>query len=523
MITGSLKNNVDAIWNAFWSGGVSNPMTVVEQFTYLLFIRQLDESQDRIDLQKNLGVKIKKEDNLFSSDQQDLRWKNLLAETDPEKLKLTVRDKVFPFLQELGGDGMSQHMRTANFGIDNPNTLRTVMTEINKLEINNKDLMGDLYEYLLSRLSTSGTNGQFRTPQHIIQMMAVLMEPKPSERVIDPACGTAGFLVNAADYVKRNHAEALLKKETREKFNDDSFYGYDFDATMVRISAMNMFMHGFTEPNIAYRDSLGTIPDKDKGTFDLVLANPPFKGSVDDNNLDKSLNRLASTKKTELLFINRFLSLMKIGGRAAVIVPEGVLFGATKAHVAVRKELIENQKLDAVIKLPSGVFKPYSGVSTAILCFTRTDSQATDHVWFYEMRADGYSLDDKRTPLLDAHLLGPTPTVRPQEAGNPSDRPDAATLTEEQHGKNNLPDVIARFSNRTSSEKDRARTEQSFCVPVQEIVDNGYDLSMNRYKEIVFEDAETRDPLDIIADIEALDQEIAANMAALKELLGGER
>lgn len=521
MITGPLKNSVDAIWNAFWSGGVSNPMTVVEQFTYLLFIRQLDESQDRLDQQKSLGVPVKEEDNIFSTEQQDLRWKNLLAETGPEKLKDTVQHGVFPFLRNLGGSGMNQHMRTASYGIDNPNTLRTVMTEINKLEINNKDLLGDLYEYLLSQLSTSGKNGQFRTPQHIIQLMTVLMAPKPGERVIDPACGTAGFLVNAAEYVKHNHGDSLLKKDSMAAFYEDSFYGYDFDATMVRISAMNMFMHGFAEPNIAYRDSLGTIPDNDKNAFDVVLANPPFKGSVDANNLDKALTSLAATKKTELLFINRFLSLMKIGGRAAVIVPEGVLFGATRAHVAIRKELIDNQKLDAVIKLPSGVFKPYSGVSTAILCFTRTDSKATDNVWFYELQADGYSLDDKRTALLDAHLLGPTPAVRPQEPGNPQDRPDAAILAEEQHNKNNLPDVISRFNTRASDELNRARTEQSFCVPVQEIVDNGYDLSMNRYKEIVFEDVETRDPLDIIADIEALDQEIATNMAAVKKLLGG--
>lgn len=523
MITGSLKNSVDQIWTTFWSGGISNPMSVVEQFTYLLFIRQLDENQNKLDQKEALGVPVAEDEKIFKKDQQHLRWKNLMALTDPEALKTTVQEEVFPFLLTLGGDGMSAHMRHASFGIDNPNTLRSVMGLINELDFRNKDLLGDLYEYLLSKLSTSGTNGQFRTPQHIIQLMATIMAPQPGERIIDPACGTAGFLVNAADYVKANHEQALLLKDNQETFKEKSFYGYDFDATMVRISAMNMFMHGFEEPNIAYRDSLAQIPKEDQETFDLVLANPPFKGNVDESSLDSRLTKLAKTKKTELLFLSRFLTLLKVGGRAAVIVPEGVLFGTSTAHKAVRKELIENQKLDAVIKLPSGVFKPYSGVSTAILCFTRTDSKATDHVWFYEMRADGYSLDDKRTPLADAHLLGPTPTARPQDENNPMDRPEPAAWNDELHAKNNLPDIVARFANRDTTEKGRARTEQSFCVPVEEIAANSYDLSMNRYKEIVFDNVETRDPMDIIADIEALDQEIATNMAALKELLGGNK
>ncbi|QTH59875.1 SAM-dependent DNA methyltransferase [Corynebacterium hindlerae] len=519
MITGELKNQVDRIWDSFWAGGITNPMSVIEQFTYLLFIRQLDEQQDKLDQLKSVGVPVDTE--TFNSEQQHLRWKNLLAEPDPQLLKTTVENEVFPFIKSLGGSGMAVHMRNATYGIDNPNTLRAVIDKIAVIELK-KDILGDLYEYMLSKLSTSGTNGQFRTTQDVIRLMVELMQPKPQDKVIDPACGTAGFLVNAAEWMEQHHTQDLLKKPARRKFNEETFYGYDFDATMVRISAMNMYMHGFQEPNIAYRDSLGEIPAADKGSFDLILANPPFAGNVDESSLDKDLVRLAKTRKTELLFLNRFLSLLKVGGRAAVIVPEGVLFGSTGAHKAIRRELIDGQKLDAVIKLPSGAFKPYTGVSTAILCFTRTDSKATDHVWFYEVRADGRSLDDKRTPLLGEHLLGPTPLDHLPDPKDPLDRPERIELTAEQHEKNNLPDVVKRFALRDTEERERARTEQSFCVPVAEIVENDYDLSMNRYKEIVFEDVETRDPLEIIAEIKELDAEIAAGMARLEALLGGD-
>ena len=529
MITGALKNDVDRIWDVFWTGGITNPMNVIEQFTYLLFLRLLDEQQNSIDQQRSLGVPVPESRDIFGPDQQHLRWRDLLAVTDPTQVKNLMADEVFPFLRNLGADTngatgegvMAQHMRSANFGIENPNTLKSVMTLINKLDLRNKDFMGDLYEYMLSKLSVSGTNGQFRTSQLIIDLMVELMRPSPSERIIDPACGTAGFLVNASEWIRDHHGDELMKKSVRDQFEAHGLTGYDFDSTMVRISAMNMFMHGFNSPNIAYRDSLGTIPDEDKESFDLILANPPFAGSVDESNLDKELTSLGKTKKTELLFINRFLSLLRIGGRAAVIVPEGVLFGSTKAHKAIRKELVENQKLDAIIKLPSGAFKPYTGVSTAILCFTRTDSKANHDVWFYEVLADGRSLDDKRTELLPLNLLGPVPKDRLPKDDDPTDRPEPVELTADQHEKNNLPDGVARFALRATSERERARTEQSFCVPVSEIAENDYDLSMNRYKEIVFEDVETRDPLEIIAEIEALDVEIAAGMKELKELLGG--
>ncbi|MDO5029957.1 MAG: class I SAM-dependent DNA methyltransferase [Corynebacterium sp.] len=525
MTTADFRKKVDAIWNVFWSGGITNPMNVIEQMTYLIYMRQLDLAQDDIDKKRAIGVPVPESQDIFgpSPQEQSLRWKNLIAETDPVALRNLIANDVFAHLRQLGGTGMSKHMANATFGIENPSTLRSVMALMNELDFRDKDFLGDLYEYLLSQLSTSGKNGQFRTTQHIIKLMVELMRPAPGERIIDPACGTAGFLVNAALWMKEHHADELLKKDKQREFSENTFYGYDFDSTMVRISAMNMFMHGFKDPNIAYRDSLAKIPSEDVGSFDLILANPPFAGSTDEDNIDPELRSLGKTKKTELLFINRFLSLLKIGGRAAVIVPEGVLFGSTKVHKALRKELVENQSLDGVIKLPSGAFKPYTGVSTAILCFTRTDSPATDNVWFYEVLADGYSLDDKRTPLLDEHLLGVSPLSCPVDPENPGDCPEPATLTEEQHAKNNLPDVVRRFAERKGSELERVRTEQSFCVPVAEIAENDYDLSMNRYKEIVFEDVETRDPMEIIADIEALDVEIAKGMAELKVLLGGEK
>ncbi|WP_026162255.1 type I restriction-modification system subunit M [Corynebacterium ulceribovis] len=527
MITGALKNQVDAIWDVFWSGGITNPMNVIEQMTYLLFIRQLDIRQDTIDQKRAFGVAVPESEDLFSAEQQHLRWKNLLAQTDPQALHQTVSSEVFPYLQTLGGIGMSEYMRSANFGISNPSTLRNAMAKLNELDIRKKDILGDLYEYMLSKLSTSGTNGQFRTVQHVIDTMVEIMRPQPGEKIIDPACGTAGFLVNAAEYMQYNHGDALMERSAKKTFETDTFWGYDFDSTMVRISAMNMFMHGFEEPNIAYRDSLAKFEgDAEQllGSFDLILANPPFAGKTDKDNIDSDLKELGVTTKTELLFLLRFLSLLKVGGRAAVIVPEGVLFGSTRVHKAIRKELIENQSLDAVIKLPSGTFKPYTGVSTAILCFTRTDAggNGTDSVWFYEVLSDGLSLDDKRNALLEPQFLGPTPTVRMPKEDDPNDRPERAELTDEQHQKNNLPDLVARFAERAGSEPDRARTEQSFCVPASEIADNDYDLSMNRYKEIVFEEVETRDPLEIIAEIESLDAEIAKGMIDLKSLLGGQ-
>ena len=520
VITGSLKNQVDRVWDTFWSGGISNPMDVIEQFTYLLFIRQLDERQNELDQKKLLGVPVHDEEIIFTTEQEDLRWKNLMQIGDPTELHETMATRVFPFLKTMGTGTLAALFRDASFGISSPSTLRKTMELINDLDIKNRDITGDLYEYMLSKLATSGTNGQFRTPQHIIDLLVELMAPKLGERIIDPACGTAGFLINASEWMKRTYREDLYNTNERERFYRDTFTGYDFDRSMVRIAAMNSYMHGFEKPNISYRDSLGELPLEEQAVYDVILANPPFSGSLDAERVDPVIRKLANTKKTELLFLARFLTLLKVGGRAAVIVPEGVLFGSTKAHKVLRKELVENQKLDAVIKLPSGVFKPYSGVSTAVLCFTKTDSGGTDEVWFYDMLADGRSLDDKRTPLLPENLLGPTPH-EPITTENQFEDPTPVQLTDEQLAKNNLPDLLARFRNRTTTEPGRARTEQSFTVGIDDIRAADYELSMNRYKEIVFEDEDTRDPKDILNEITQIDGEIADVLSTLSGLLGG--
>jgi len=520
VITGSLKNQVDRVWDTFWSGGISNPMDVIEQFTYLLFIRQLDERQNELDQKKLLGVPVHDEEIIFTTEQEDLRWKNLMQIGDPTELHDTMATRVFPFLKTMGTGTLATLFQDASFGISSPSTLRKTMELINDLDIKNRDITGDLYEYMLSKLATSGTNGQFRTPQHIIDLLVELMAPKLGERIIDPACGTAGFLINASEWMKRTYREDLYNTNERERFYRDTFTGYDFDRSMVRIAAMNSYMHGFEKPNISYRDSLGELPLEEQAVYDVILANPPFSGSLDAERVDPVIRKLANTKKTELLFLARFLTLLKVGGRAAVIVPEGVLFGSTKAHKVLRKELVENQKLDAVIKLPSGVFKPYSGVSTAVLCFTKTDSGGTDEVWFYDMLADGRSLDDKRTPLLPENLLGPTPH-EPVTAENQFEDPAPIQLTDEQLAKNNLPDLLARFRNRTTTEPGRARTEQSFTVGIDDIRAADYELSMNRYKEIVFEDEDTRDPKDILNEITQIDGEIADVLSTLSGLLGG--
>ena len=520
MITGSLKNQIDRVWDTFWSGGISNPMDVIEQFTYLLFIRQLDERQNQVDQKKNLGILVHDEENIFTSEEQDLRWKNLMQIGDPEQLHTIMATRVFPFFKTIGTGTLTAVFQDATFGINSPSTLCKAMELINDIDIKNRDISGDLYEYMLSKLATSGTNGQFRTPQHIIDLLVELMEPQLGEKIIDPACGTAGFLINAAEWMKLKHKQSLYNTNTRQKFYDGTFTGYDFDRAMNRIATMNSYMHGFNEPNIAYRDSLSELPAHEREHYDIVLANPPFAGSLDAERVDPAIRKIANTKKTELLFLARFLTLLKVGGRAAVIVPEGVLFGSTKAHKALRKELVENQKLDAVIKLPSGVFKPYSGVSTAVLCFTKTDSGGTDEVWFYDMLADGRSLDDKRTALLPDNLLGPAPhEVVTEETLFQDSTP--VELTTEQLEKNNLPDLVARFRKRNSSERDRKRTEQSFTVNIDDIRDTSYELSMNRYKEIVFEDEETRDPHEILDDIAVLDGEIAEALARVRDLLGG--
>ncbi|MGV9450114.1 type I restriction-modification system subunit M [Streptomyces sp. NPDC003635] len=503
MITGELKSKVDRVWDAFWSGGISNPLEVMEQITYLLFVRRLDELQTVKDRMARRGF----EDTspFFGPKQQDLRWQNF-KNAEPAKMFATVADEVFPYLRALGGEHStySHHMKDARFTIPTPNLLSKVVLLLEGIPMHDKDTKGDLYEYMLGKIATAGQNGQFRTPRHIIQLMVEMTEPNPRDEICDPACGTAGFLVGASEYVQRVHRDDLVEADHQQHFNSSMFHGFDFDSTMLRIGSMNMLQHDVASPDIRYRDSLSQSAGEETDRYSLILANPPFAGSLDFETTSDELLKVVRTKKTELLFLALFLKLLKPGGRAAVIVPDGVLFGPSKAHKEMRRILVEDQKLDAVVKLPSGVFKPYAGVSTAILFFTRTDSGGTDEVWFYDVRADGFSLDDKRTPQLPEDRLG----VR------------ATELTAEEHARNNLPDVLARWKRRTTDERARARTEQSFCVPRSEIAAQDYDLSLNRYKQVVHEELVTRPPLEILDELERLDKEIEAGTAKLREMLG---
>ncbi|BAX96796.1 DNA methyltransferase [Mycobacteroides stephanolepidis] len=484
MITGDLKSKVDRIWDTFWSGGISNPLEVIEQITYLLFIRRLDDLETLAERKSARGGKT--EELRFRADQQDLRWSRF-KQLEADQMFAAVSEQAFPFLRTLGGDGStySEHMRDARFTIPTAALLVKVVDMLADIPMDNRDTNGDLYEYLLGKIASAGVNGQFRTPRHIIELMVKMMAPKPDDEICDPASGTAGFLVEAARYVRETHPSVLTDAAQRKHFHASMFHGYDFDSTMLRIGSMNMLMHGIESPDIRYRDSLSEGASEDAEKYTLILANPPFAGSLDYEATSKDLQRVVKTKKTELLFVALFLKLLKPGGRAAVIVPDGVLFGSSKAHKELRRILVEDQKLDGIVKLPSGVFKPYAGVSTAILLFTKTNSGGTDNVWFYDVCADGFSLDDKRNPI---------------EA-------------------NDLPDALQRWALRDRSELERARTEQSFCVPKDDIVTQGYDLSLNRYKEIVHDEIEHRPPSEIIAEIEKLEREIASGLAKFKAML----
>ena len=449
MITGEVRNKVDKIWEVFWTGGITNPLEVIEQFTYLLFIKQLDETETiRENEASFLGIEYQ---GIFSEECQKYRWSRFKNLGDAQEIYDIVLNGVFPFIKNLHGDGesaYSKYMGDAIFKVPTPAMLTKLIDGIDGLELGEEDSKGDLYEYLLSKVATAGTNGQFRTPRHIIKMMVELVKPNPSDIICDPAMGSAGFLVEAQEYLREHEADLFLNKELREHFNNDMFYGFDMDRTMLRIGAMNMLLHGVDNPKIEYRDSLSEN-NTDKEKYTLVLANPPFKGSLDYESVSADLLKVCKTKKTELLFLALFIRMLKSGGRAAVIVPDGVLFGSSKAHKQIRKEIIDNHKLEAVISMPSGVFKPYAGVSTAILVFTKTGAGGTDQVWFYDMKADGYSLDDKRQPIEE----------------------------------NDIEDIIKRFHDR-ENEKERKRTEQSFFVDVDEIRENDFDLSINKYKEI---------------------------------------
>lgn len=512
MITGELKSKIDRVWDAFWSGGISNPLEVIEQITYLLFLRRLDDLQTLAEKKARITGAI--EDPKFLPGQEHLRWSRFKNE-EPAVMYQTVSTQVFPFLQkygeQVGGDTTySDHMKDARFTIPTPALLSKVVDMLDTIPMENRDTNGDLYEYMLGKIASAGQNGQFRTPRHIIQLMVEMMAPQPSDEICDPACGTAGFLVAASEYVRREHKSTLTDAAQRQFFHRSMFHGYDFDNVMLRIGSMNMLLHGIEAPDIRYRDSLSEGASEDAEKYSLILANPPFAGSLDYESTSKDLQRVVKTKKTELLFLALFLKLLKPGGRAAVIVPDGVLFGSSKAHNDLRRTLVEGQKLDAVVKLPSGVFKPYAGVSTAILFFTKTNSGGTDDVWFYDVRADGLSLDDKRSQLIPDDQFGAVPKDLQGEL---------VQFDPTNHPKNNLPDLLARWASRSSTERDRSRSDQSFLVSKADIVAQGYDLSLNRYKEIEYDEVGHRAPLDIIADIEALDEEIAKTLAELKGML----
>ena len=516
MITGELKSKIDAVWNGFWSGGISNPLEVMEQITYLLFIKALDERQTLAENKANrTGQPI--DEVIFPEDKEfrpeglvsgrpygDLRWSRFKNMASADMFEV-VDKYVFAFLQQRAEESThAKHMKGARLTIPTPVLLQKAIDGLDSIPMVDRDTKGDVYEYMLSKIATAGENGQFRTPRHIIQLMVEMVAPTPDDTICDPASGTCGFLVLAGEYLRDRHPTVLTDPAKARHFHNGMFSGYDFDNTMLRIGSMNMQLHGVQNPTVSYRDSLSEDHADDIEAFSLILANPPFAGSLDYEGTAKNLLQVLKTKKTELLFVALFLRLLKPGGRAAVIVPDGVLFGSTNAHKELRRILVEDQKLEAVVSMPAGVFRPYSGVSTGILLFTKTNSGGTDHVWFYDLNADGYSLDDKRTPLLDADLRG-TATER---------------LSEEEHAKNNLPDALVRWWERDSTERERPRTNQSFCVPKAEIAANGFDLSINRYKEAIYDEIEYPPPREILDELAALEGQIQDGIDNLKAMLG---
>lgn len=498
MITGELKNRIDALWDIFAAGGLVNPLDVIEQITYLMFIHDLDEMDNRKAKDSEmLGLPYA---TIFSEevtvngrtiDGQQLKW-SVFHDLPAAKMYEIVQEWVFPFIKTLHSDAdsaYSKYMDDAIFKLPTPLVLSKVVDCLDGIyaqmaQIQETDIRGDVYEYLLSKISQSGRNGQFRTPRHIIRMMVELMDPTAQEVICDPACGTSGFLVAAAEYLRETRRQEIFySRENLEHYMDGMFHGFDMDRTMLRIGAMNMMTHGIENPDIQYRDSLSD-QNTDREKYTLVLANPPFKGSLDADTVSADLLKLCKTKKTELLFLALFLRMLKVGGRCACIVPDGVLFGSSKAHKDIRKALVEDNRLEAVISMPSGVFKPYAGVSTAVLVFTKTGHGGTDQVWFYDMKADGFSLDDKRTPVSE----------------------------------NDIPDIVARFRNR-EQEETRARTEPSFLVPKEEIAQNGYDLSINKYKQVEYTPVEYPPTAEILQDLRSLEQQITQGLDELEGML----
>ena len=508
MITGKLKNDIDKLWTDFWTGGITNPLTVIEQISFLMFARMLDLLERRNDLKAKRGIKVK---HLFRDDQQYLRWSSFRQLPGEEMLPL-VRDEVFPHFRTLGGNGtsLSRFMGDAQLMIQKPSLLVSAVESIEALPIGESDTKGDLYEYLLSKLTTAGISGQFRTPRHIIGMMVDVIDPKPDEVIGDPACGTAGFLVGALQHIYETHTspEGVLESKSEngdttvtytgdllepylEHLQKDALRGFDFDITMLRIGAMNLMLHGIDNPAVNYQDTLSETFDAKRtpmaeDAFDVVLANPPFKGSVAADEIHPWLRKQLKTTKTELLFVALMLRMLKDGGRCATIVPNGVLFGSSRAHTSLRKMLIDDNQLEGVISLPSGVFKPYAGVSTAVLVFTKAGR--TGDVFFFDVQADGFSLDDKRQEIED----------------------------------NDLPEVIESWIRWKAGDTGGfgGRTAKCFVVPADEIREKKYDLSLNRYKEIVYEEPEYDPPKEIIGRLRELEKEILKNLDELEEMLG---
>lgn len=488
MLTGEVRNKIDKIWTDMWAGGITNPLTVIEQLTYLMFIRSLDEKElENESFEALSGEAMPK---IFPQDEdgQSMRWSKFKTK-DSRIIYDIVGTKVFPFIKAMNGEStsaFSRYMQDAMFLIPTPQVLQKIITGLDDLyehDIKDLDMQGDLYEYMLGKLATAGQNGQFRTPKHIRDLMVRLLAPTPSDKICDPACGTAGFLVSSAEYIRENY-ESEMRSEQWEHFAGEMFTGFDTDRTMLRLSAMNLMLHSITHPHVDYVDSVSK-QNSISSTYDIILANPPFTGTVDAESINDNLKTVCDSKKTELLFVALFLRMLRKGGRCACIVPDGVLFGTTKAHKSLRKELVENHQLRAVISMPSGVFKPYAGVSTAVLVFTKTGAGGTDKVWFYDMKADGFSLDDKRSAI---------------EA-------------------NDIPDIIARFHN-LEGEVERKPTEQSFFVDKSAIEGNDYDLSINRYKEVIYEKVVYDAPEVIMTRLDKLSLDIASNMKELRGLIG---
>ncbi len=502
MITGEIKNKIDQIWDTFFVAGITNPITVLEQMTYIFFMKLLDDKQlQEEENARDWGAEVQNPTFLDGqlwvnpeavSDEEkkgvpyeNLRW-HVFKNFGSDNMFKIVRQSVFEFIKHIGTgeeSAYSRYMKSAIFLIPNARTLTKVVDGVDALDMNNRDAMGDVYEYILGKMAASGTNGQFRTPRHIIRMIVEMMKPTPKDYICDPAMGSAGFLVEAVKYIKENYGTAMYAAEEVHHMKTSMINGYDTDQTMLRIGAMNLLLHDITAPELAWRDSLSEQND-DQSCYTLIMANPPFAGSLDKGNVNKKILAYANTSKTELLFLAQFVRSLEVGGRCASIVPDGVLFGTSKAHIAIRQEIVDNQQLKAVISMPSGVFKPYAGVSTAVLVFSKTNSGGTDKVWFYDMKADGFSLDDKRSPISE----------------------------------NDIPDVVSRYHN-LKAEESRSRKEQSFFVPVEEIRQNNYDLSINKYKEIEREKVEYEPVADILTRLEKTEGEYLKGYSELYKML----